>query len=162
MQDRVTQGKGDKDMLEADVNLREKIIAGLAACLPRTKVEARMGCKECPYRGGACEECVEMPIEIAEDMRALLKALEPRLMTLEEVKHLTYGTPYIVEIKLPNEEPRLMYGLFSHSGLEGNFVFSFTDERRSLFDVDYGGYWRCWTSEPTDEQRKATGWTHVA
>ena len=88
----------------------------------------------------------------------LLKAQEPRVMTLEEVEHLTYGSPYIIETNLPKEEPRLMYGLFSHLGLQGNFSFAFTDGRGYLFDVDYGKRWRCWTSSPTDEQREATPW----
>lgn len=97
------------------------------------------------------------------DVIALLKAQEqkPQVMTLEEVEHLTYGSPYIIETNLPKEEPRLMYGLFSHLGLQGNFSFAFTDGRGYLFDVDYGKRWRCWTSCPTDEQREATSWTQT-
>ena len=89
---------------------------------------------------------------------ALLRTQEPRVMTLEEAKHLTYGSPYIIETNLPKEEPRLMYALFSHLGLQGNFTFAFTDARGYLFDSDYGKRWRCWTSRPTDEQREATPW----
>lgn len=79
-------------------------------------------------------------------------------MTLEEVEHLTYGSPYIIETNLPKEEPRLMYGLFSHLGLQGNFSFAFTDGRGYLFDVDYGKRWRCWTSRPDEKVRADTPW----
>lgn len=90
-----------------------------------------------------------------------VKVQEPMVMSLEEVKHLTYGSPYIIETNLPKEEPRLMYGLFSHLGLQGIFSFAFTDGRGYLFAVDYGKRWRCWTSRPTGEQREATPWTQT-
>ena len=99
----------------------------------------------------AYNDALDMAIEA-------LKAQEPRVMTLEEAKHLTYGSPYIIETNLPKEEPRLMYGLFSHLGIQGNFSFAFTDGRGYLFDVDYGKRWRCWTARPTEAQREAEAW----
>ena len=35
-----------------------------------------------------------------------------------------------------------------------------TEDDRSIapLDVDYGVYWRAWTQEPTEEQRKAVKW----
>ena len=87
-----------------------------------------------------------------------LKAQEPRVMTLEEVRQFVYGSPHIIETNLPGDEPRLMYGLYSHQGVVGNFDFSTTDGRKHLLDADYGKTWRCWTSHPTDEQREAVKW----
>ena len=104
---------------------------------------------------------IDLIEETENNVHAVLKAQEPRVMTLEEVKHLTYGSPYIIETNLPKEEPRLMYGLFSHLGLQGNFTFAFTNARWYLFDSDYGKHWRCWTSRPTGEQREATLWTQT-
>ena len=133
---------------------RELIMDALNRCEPYVMPEC---CGGCPYEGcwGTKEECIT---QLHADTYALLKAQGPRVMTLEEVEHLTYGSPYIIETNLPKEEPRLMYGLFSHLGLQGNFSFAFTDGRGYLFDVDYGKRWRCWTSSPTDEQREAVPW----
>ena len=93
-----------------------------------------------------------------QDALALLKAQEPRVMTLEEVEHFTYGSPYIIETNLIGSEPRLMYGLYSYQGIGGNFDFAIADGRKHLFDADYGKTWRCWTSRPTQEQRQAVKW----
>lgn len=87
-----------------------------------------------------------------------LSSDEPRVMTLEEVKQFVFGAPYIIETNEPDNESRMMYGLYSHQGLEGNFDFAVTDMRKRLFDIDYGKTWRCWTSRPTYEQRKAVKW----
>lgn len=149
-------------MPEINVSLKDKISAGLAACLPRTKAEAQTGCRECPYRGGACEECVEMPVEIAEDMRALLKALEPRLMTPEEAFRIAPGKSCIVESNSPLDGMRIIRnGLFLNLRPNGVCEFEFPYSKGELPTVEYGKTWRCWTSEPTYEQMKATGWTHV-
>lgn len=137
----------------SDAKMREKVIKGLEICASNDGRE----CINCPYVG--CSHDNYCFGNMATDALALLKAQEPRVMTLEEVEHLTYGSPYIIETNLPKEEPRLMYGLFSHLGLQGNFSFAFTDGRGYLFDVDYGKRWRCWTSSPTDEQREATPWS---
>lgn len=81
-----------------------------------------------------------------------------RVMSLEEVRQFVYGSPYIIETNLPCDEPRLMWGLYSHQGVSGNFDFAITDGRKRLFDADYGKTWRCWTQRPTKEQREATPW----
>ena len=93
-----------------------------------------------------------------DDALELLKAQEARVMTLEEVNRFVYGMPYIIEINKPREEQRLIYGLYSHQGVNGCFYFAFTDARSHFFDVDYGKRWRCWTSRPTDEQRETVKW----
>ena len=105
-----------------------------------------------------CEQDTMIRRNITSEALALLKVQEPRVMTLEEAKHLTYGSPYIIETNLPKEEPRLMYALFSHLGLQGNFTFAFTDARGYLFDSDYGKRWRCWTSRPDEKRRAETPW----
>jgi len=133
---------------------KETIMDALNRCEPYAIPDC---CAGCPYNDcwDTKEECIT---KLHSDAHTLLKAQEPRVMTLEEVEHLTYGSPYIIETNLPKEEPRLMYGLFSHLGLQGNFSFAFTDGRGYLFDVDYGKRWRCWTSRPDEKVRADTPW----
>lgn len=87
------------------------------------------------------------------DALALLKAQEPRVFTLDEVKRFVYGDPYIIEMVLSDGEYSLMYGLFSHQGVVGNCDFVTVNERIRLYDADYGKTWRAWTGRPTPEQR---------
>jgi len=61
-----------------------------------------------------------------------------RVMSLEKVRQFVYGSPYIIETNLPGDKPRLMWGLYSHQGVSGNFDFAITDGRKRLFDADYG------------------------
>ena len=96
--------------------------------------------------------------DVATRLEELLAAQTPRVMTLEEVRQFVYGSPYIIETNLPGDEPRLMWGLYSHQGVSGNFDFAITDGRKRLFDADYGKTWRCWTQRPTKEQREAEPW----
>lgn len=117
-----------------------------------------VSCEICPYwdeeRG--CRET-----DLFNDTLKLLDKLEEpetRVMTLEEVKQFVFGMPYIIEINMPGDEPYLVYGLYSHNGIAGNFDFATVNGRISLLKSDYGRTWRCWTSAPNNEQREATPW----
>ena len=117
-----------------------------------------VSCEICPYwdeeRG--CRET-----DLFNDTLKLLDKLEEpetKVMTLEEVKQFVYGMPYIIETNMPGDEPRLMYGLYSHTGIADNFDFATVNERISLLKSDYGMRWRCWTSTPNNEQRGAMPW----
>ena len=117
-----------------------------------------VSCEICPYwdeeRG--CRET-----DLFNDTLKLLDKLEEpetRVQTLEEVNQFVYGMPYIIETNMPGDEPRLMYGLYSHIGIADNFDFATVNERISLLKSDYGKRWRCWTSAPNNEQREATPW----
>lgn len=117
-----------------------------------------VSCEICPYwdeeRG--CRET-----DLFNDTLKLLDKLEEpetRVQTLEEVNQFVYGMPYIIETNMPGDEPRLMYGLYSHNGIADNFDFATVNERISLLKSDYGKRWRCWTSTPNNEQREATSW----
>ena len=91
-------------------------------------------------------------------LTTLSRAKEPRVMTLDEVK-ASNGKDLILE-----------YGQW---GCEDNIVTAVTIEGCGSKGVsfalsvvcDYVTYnrkhsfgWRCWTSRPTDEQRKAVKW----
>ena len=65
------------------MTVREKINRGLAACIPNTEEDAKLGCANCPY--GCCRaDAVRLPIQMIEDIRAELKEQEPRLVTYED------------------------------------------------------------------------------
>lgn len=61
----------------------EKVVRGLAACMPQTEEDARISCAGCPYNGHPCggnyqdNDHVNLPVAIIEDIRGLLKAQEP-------------------------------------------------------------------------------------
>lgn len=74
-------------------------------------------------------------------------------MTLKEIISaecvwIEYATSGNVVIALP-WDIELTDDTYNFIGMPNCFV-----EFRSL----YGKEWRCWTSRPTDEQRKAVGW----
>ena len=97
-----------------------------------------------------------------EDALALLKAQEPRVLTLEEavVAELMYYEPRYVHHGVTN-------GLFPVIRKVDRFCdrvewYSpyFPDGKvHCLFTPDeYGVFSRCWTSRPTDAQREAEPW----
>lgn len=132
---------------------REKVKRALRACYSADIEWCQAREKGlCDYKVSYCR------MALFKDAAELLEAQEPRVMMLDEIRHFVYGTPYIIETNLPGDEPRLMYGLYSHNGVAGNFDFATVNERVHLFDSDYGIIWRCWTSRPTDTQREATPW----
>lgn len=79
---------------------------------------------------------------IADDALELLKEQEPHVMTLEE----WIRTPE------PADGECMCYEI-KDKGLQAMLVKAF-DGGRHL----YGKAFRCWTSRPTDEQRKAAKW----
>ena len=95
-----------------------------------------------------------------EDALALLKAQEPGVMTLDEIDEHIIGKPYIIESSEfgDGSGPYIAYGLFFIKQIDGKYRFALVDKHVWLLDEDYGKTWRCWTFQPTDEQREATPW----
>lgn len=80
-----------------------------------------------------------MPIgNIIDGIIALLKAQEPRVMTLEEAK-----STYVVEYR---------------SGKMREVGAALLDLDVDPLNAEYGKVYRVWSSRPTDEQREATAW----
>lgn len=86
---------------------------------------------------------------------AILKAHEPRVMTLEEVKMLDSDYYYLESMRSPGKELREIVGAY---GLTCVTWPSITWARQTMGDSGYGKTWRCWTARPTEEQRKAVKW----
>lgn len=98
-----------------------------------------------------------------DDAIRVLEAQWPRVMTLDEIRG-ALKTPVWRETKR------------RHKGLYNGWVLAYeiqrgmgiTGERLGMTEPsgrvgwyrleDYGKTWRCWTAEPTDEQREAAKW----
>jgi len=73
---------------------RGKVVKGLECChVQRNEVPPL--CEDCPYMNPMEGTCDALD-ELLGDALTLLKAQEPRVMTLEEVKQFVFGAPYII------------------------------------------------------------------
>lgn len=128
---------------------KEKVIKGLESLrnICNAKSDMAIGKGKVAWAGYA---------NTADDALALLKAQEPRVMTLEEVNNLPYGHVLIETDK--NEPIRWLDALLFCKNINFSFDFITLEGRARLLGVEYNREWRCWTSWPTDEQRKAVKW----
>ena len=105
-------------------------------------------CETCPYDEATCG------LDVPNDALSLLKAQEPRVMTLEEAAvsdfcYVEYSTGDIIPAFV---RFAVMAGEIKSYKIQ-------TDLGHSYFCADkYGKILRCWTSRPTDAQREATPW----
>lgn len=110
---------------------REKVIKGLKCC-----VRNFGDCGNCSYDEGrgncGCGK------QLYADALALLKAQEPRLMTLDEAK-----SAFVIEYRS---------GKLKEAGM------TILDLDVDPANANYGVIYRVWTSRPTDEQREVTPW----
>ena len=113
-------------------------------------------CTKCSYF--KCDDCIDY---LMMDAAQLLKAQEPRVLTLVEVED---ALDTVVWVERPGDENLVDgFGLivvYSHK--EGWMCIQRPfGEDPSEDDYDYSDYgkgWRCWSARPTDEQRKAVRW----
>ncbi len=99
----------------------------------------------------------ELMIQVVTEAIALLKAQEPRMMTLEEVKALQPDTDIWIEARYLNAPIRIRACTVSGFSPGGTRLFIIGGAHNYPIDM-YNNYFRCWTSRPTDEQREATPW----
>jgi len=97
------------------------------------------------------------PFKLITDAFDLLKEHKPRVMTLEEITKTDvvwlecYGIcSNLFKAALPGHPLNIN---------DATWDFQTHPYTEVMFLVEYGKNWRCWTSKPTDEQRKATPWT---
>lgn len=128
---------------------REKVIANLTRC-------QHCLCNECDLEHAShyVWDC-EVQDQLINDALELLKTQEPRVLTLEEVQndcpdyvYLEWLNCCVCCIKDEGESNESV-GYFAY-GIEG-YYYQF------LWDT-YGTKWRCWSTKPTDDQRKALKW----
>lgn len=138
----------------------EKTIQGLTFCL---KESIKVACDGCPYRGGGCMD------DLMADALALLQAQEPRVINAEELRQylmvnengllshdqwqeLGQRAPLYIEFRRPDEY-QVNWRTAEHLrpwAMEPMFWDSYDKDRR------------CWTSRPSEEQRRETPWSSVA
>ena len=60
---------------------REKILTALRTCLPETAEDAELMCEDCPYNP-VCrsDKAVALPIELVQDIRALLEGRKGKMV----------------------------------------------------------------------------------
>lgn len=114
----------------------------------------RNACGEC---NRACHICdllqddTELH-EMYEEVIALAKAQEPRVLALDEIHR---GMAVWLE---DVDKADVMLAIGGSSG-GGRKCFITVDDRSiAPHDSDYGVRWRAWTREPTAEQRRETHW----
>ena len=127
---------------------RNKVIKGLEWCMNEKHDCYRE--KGCPYENEGDD--VGCKYALHRDALALLKAQEPRVMTLEEVNALDWDYCYLEQERLPGKEYRGMLGKYIMTCVTWP---SITAAKISYGAENYGRTWRCWTSRPTEEQREA-------
>ena len=102
-------------------------------------------------------------MRVAEDALALLKAQEPRVITLEEILYML-KKPFWKECKSGNKALytgwALAYDIKTGVGITGTRLGMAEPSGRVVWYKldDYGKTWRCWTSEPTEAEREAIPW----
>ena len=134
------------------MNDREKVIKGLECCVMSSNAD----CKNCPY-DGVIDHCAGT---LMRDAFALLKAQEPRVMTLEDIRVIYHRRENHV---WPFDTPPYLWvetnGRTVPYWMSWNNVIACQEGRFPRYDPDdYGKSWRCWTSCPTDAQREAEPW----
>ena len=102
---------------------------------------------------------------IIEEAIELLKAQEPRVLTVEEVRDKQIkATPVWKETKSRNKGLYvgwvLVYEVQTGQGITGDCLGMAEPSGRMVWYKlgDYGKTWRCWYGKPTDEQREKVAW----
>lgn len=119
-------------------------------------------CRDCShYTGTVGFGCME---SLMADTLALLKEQIPRIMTLEEIIKNGDDEPLFLEYVLPKKTV-LKPAVFQpeNSDMEKKqhsdaCVVSAWCASGFYNINEYGKTWRCWTTRPTDEQRKEAKW----
>lgn len=125
-----------------------KVIKGIEHCL----MPGIEGCKGCPYYNS--DLCFGTDL-VMRDALELLKAQEPRVLSLAELLLTESGTPLFIEERGNTVENAFGYNIYMgcHDGYWCDFLDDLWYQREK-----YGFYWRCWNIKPTEEQRKAVMW----
>ena len=122
---------------------REKVVEGLRIC----SCGVPDACSDCPYDNYPPRICVQ---HLTKDAFNLLKAQEPYVMTLEEIKDgesywFTAGEEFV---------PRPVICVHREDDAQKPYItFVWQFGTFSWESEDYGKTWRCWTSKPTKARK---------
>lgn len=115
------------------------------------------------YNGIQGEDCLRDVVDWIDDALALLKAQEPRVLTLEEAVN-RLKEPVFLEWKTKSRQSYtgwvLVYDVQKGMGITGvRMGLTQPGHITSWYPIDlYDIKWRCWSSRPTDEQMEGTPW----
>lgn len=135
----------------------ENVINALELCTSEIETRTQVPCEKChyhnkEYHGVHGNGCCNMR-SLQRDILDLLKAQEPRVMTLEEV---CKGLVWLDTYRTSEVEP--VYILEMNKRGEIYYLVFGAGARPMLYDEDYNKEYRFWTSRPTDAQREAIPW----
>ncbi len=144
---------------------RDEVIKALELCRydpdPGQEPKSMVSCDICPYWSDkfGCRMT-----DMFNDALALLKAQEPRVMTLHEIDDVInttskeYERIFWAEVR---SWTRKSFGVFQLDiAVDDNFeaLLLGCSWPACYNRSTYGIKWRCWTSRPTDAQREAAKW----
>lgn len=127
---------------------REKVIRGLECCA----LDLLSSCEGCPYTEET--RCSE---HLCGDVLALLREQEPRVLTPEEIRSGAVEVAWVEDRDKAEVIPGIWFRL-SNEGEDEAVDIHIRDGFVGARLAVYGKLWRCWTSRPTEEQRKAAAW----
>lgn len=132
----------------------EMVIKALELCTSKIETRTQVPCETCPYHNreyhgffgnGSCNAR-----SLQSDILTLLKAQEPRVMTLEEAANAEcVFYDWCSRGVRPAKVIRVPYKTGTYR------IQRFGDIDEWVHADEYGEYWRCWTALPTEEQRRA-------
>jgi len=142
-----------------DAEKLTRVLQGLKCCVEEEWLGA---CDQCPYLISIDEDEEADYREVTCDKERLcadafdlLKVQEPRLIKAHE---LQIGNVVFVETQYNNKS---WYGevIEFDSASKGLAVHFWGCNNESVLSMeDYGRYWRCWTSRPTNKQMEVEKW----
>lgn len=130
----------------------EKVLKGLEAHATAS------GCmKNCPYWRIEKLDCSQ---ELAADAFALLKAQQPRVLTVEEVQTVPKNS--VIWYEINDAVFGRKFDLWPFIRSDDDWFSPEFPTGRQMFDesdkLDYGKKFRCWSARPTNKERKAVKW----
>ena len=149
----------------ADVEKREKLIRAMEYCtadiVPVDENDECLG-DVCSFKEGAYEsgDCQENMIRAALE---LLREQEPRVLMLEDV-HRDHDRVLWIECDDSKTQSIGQYRgqVYWHDRRGGKWerfvTIGFANDYLYRESEKYGKTWRCWTSRPTEEQRRKEAW----
>lgn len=141
---------------------REKVIAAYI-CYNEKLPDKR--CEKCPYGYEYLDQTGDNYFVLCNTERImidaidLLKAQEPRVLTLEEVKqHNNQDGCVWFEQPTYNAVAAFVIQDEEYTEIISPYILGKPINHGCWSNSNYNVTWRCWTSRPTDEQREAVKW----
>ena len=107
--------------------------------------------------GAGADEWMALKCSMARDIVSMLKEQEARVMTLDQI--LETGGEEPIYLETPDMDGVIPAILQPDAFEDGYLGFAGTWRNSGYYHgMNYGKTWRCWTSRPTEEQRKAVKW----